>query len=98
MPPPPPIRHIHSCFVSDHASVPLRELIPATHNVMKRENVRAKGMSSAPNVHSATLASMAWRALTHTDADSVSVMDTVECVKQLMVILDGTFQTSSHRV
>ena len=65
---------------------------------MKRENVHAKGMSSVPNVHSVILASMAWRALTHTDADSVSVMDTLGCVKWLMVIREGTFQTSSHQV
>lgn len=62
---------------------------------MRKGNVHANRMLSAPSAHSVKLASMVWRVQTHMDADSVFVMDTVECVKQLMVILGGTFQISS---
>ena len=52
-----------------------------THSAMRRASVHANGMSLVPNAPSVTLAFMAWRALTHMDVDSVSVMGTPECVE-----------------
>lgn len=65
---------------------------------MRRGSVHAKGMSSVPNVHSARQAFMDWRVQTHMDVNSASVMDTAVSVRQLWVLLDITFQISSHQV
>ena len=80
------------------ASVHLKELIPVTHSVMRRGSAHVKGMSLVPSAHSARQASMDWRVQTHMDVNSASVMDTVVYVRQLWVILDITFQISSHQV